>query len=164
MFYKKIESKRLKNFLPVFCLPLIIDQLTKFYALQVLEQQSPIDILGGLIRLSLIFNPNGFLGILTHSSATVKVIVLYFTVVVLVAVGIFFILVSRKISSKQQFFLTLVLSGGTSNFLDRIIHDQGVVDFLQFSLGPLQSGVCNPADLFIFIGGAALGYLAFYKI
>lgn len=141
-----------------------MDQIAKYYALLVLYGQPPKDVLGGILRLDFVFNPNGFLGILTHSHNTVKVFLLYFVVLFLVLVGTFFILKSKKLDHIQQFFLTLAISGGCSNFIDRIIHDEGVVDFLQFSLGPLQSGICNPADLFIFIGSGVFGYLIFHKL
>lgn len=164
MWYKKIQNKRIKLFLPSFCFPLVIDQLAKLYALLYLQNDKPVELLWGFLRFEFIFNPNGFLGILTHSPDIVKVFVLYFSVAVFVFIGSLFVLKSEKIDTRQQFFLTVVLSGGFSNFLDRLIHKQGVIDFLQFSLGPLQSGICNPADLFIFFGSGALGYLAFYKI
>lgn len=164
MFLKSIHRQRIPLFLLSFFPPLIIDQLAKVYALTRLQGEAPVDLCDGVLRLSFIFNPNGFIGILTHSSDTTKILFLYGLVSILLLFGIIFLLTSEKFTTPQQFFLAITLSGGFSNLVDRIIHDEGVVDFLQFTVGPLQSGICNPADLFVFVGGGALGYLAFHKI
>jgi signal peptidase II len=48
---------------------------------------------------------------------------------------------------KLRFFLSLVLAGGISNLIDRLIHG-GVVDFISIFFFP----VFNPADVYITLG------------
>ena len=44
---------------------------------------------------------------------------------------------------------------GSGNLIDRILHDGTVVDFLNFGIGSLRTGIFNVADVAI-MGGAAL--------
>lgn len=47
--------------------------------------------------------------------------------------------------------LVLVVSGGSSNWIDRIARCS-VVDFLNIGIGPLRTGVFNVADVAIMCG------------
>ena len=47
--------------------------------------------------------------------------------------------------------LTLFVAGGSSNWMDRLIHGS-VVDFLNVGIGPVRTGVFNVADVAIMLG------------
>jgi signal peptidase II len=49
----------------------------------------------------------------------------------------------------------LVIAGGTSNWIDRVIAGK-VVDFIVVGIGPLRTGVFNVADVAIMVGVTAL--------
>jgi signal peptidase II len=49
----------------------------------------------------------------------------------------------------------LVLAGGASNWVDRVVRGS-VVDFLNVGVGPLRTGIFNVADVAIMVGVALL--------
>ena len=54
--------------------------------------------------------------------------------------------------------LVLFVAGGSSNWIDRVLHGR-VVDFLNLGVGPIRTGVFNVADVAI-VAGAGLVALA----
>lgn len=68
-------------------------------------------------------------------------------------IGLLYYLVSN---SKQNFYsfvaLSLVFSGGISNFYDRVLNNGAVIDFLNVGIGSIRTGVFNVADMAILLG------------
>lgn len=52
--------------------------------------------------------------------------------------------------------LALIAGGGIGNWLDRLINDGFVTDFVSLHLGPLRTGIFNVADVAILAGVALL--------
>lgn len=50
------------------------------------------------------------------------------------------------------FALALVLSGGSSNLIDRFANDGYVVDFINLGIGQIRTGIFNVADVAISVG------------
>jgi signal peptidase II len=48
--------------------------------------------------------------------------------------------------------LTLIFSGGISNFYDRSVNNGAVIDFLNLGIGSLRTGIFNVADMAIMLG------------
>lgn len=63
----------------------------------------------------------------------------------------------RAESDHNTFGEMLVLVGGTSNFLDRLIYG-GVVDFIQISYGRWSFPIFNFADIYIVLGVGMMIY------
>ena len=60
---------------------------------------------------------------------------------------------------KAQFFgLALILGGGLGNFVDRLLRDGRVVDFLNVGIGNIRTAVFNVADMAITAGLLLLIY------
>jgi signal peptidase II len=55
----------------------------------------------------------------------------------------------------RRFGLALFLSGGVSNWFDRVTRGS-VVDFISVGLGPLRTGIFNVADVAIVLGAAVV--------
>ena len=137
------------------------DQATKQIARQSLPRFQVIRLFHDTIRLQYTENRGGFLSL----GAGIPEMARYWIFTILVGLflaGLFIFLVITKRLGNQQFLaLSLVLAGGLSNWLDRILHGGWVVDFLNLGLGNLRTGVFNVADLAIMLGviwlaGAAL--------
>jgi len=73
-------------------------------------------------------------------------------------VGLFLAL-KRGLTSSVVVALSLILSGGVGNIIDRLSHDGRVVDFMNMGIGAgrwsLRTGIFNVADLAI-VGGLLL--------
>lgn len=78
--------------------------------------------------------------------------------VILVVVGLFLAL-KRGLMPSVVVALSLILSGGVGNIIDRLFHDGRVVDFMNMGIGAgkwsLRTGIFNVADLAI-VGGLLL--------
>jgi signal peptidase II len=48
--------------------------------------------------------------------------------------------------------VALVLGGGLSNGVDRLLHGSVVIDFMSVGIGPIRSGIFNLADLTLELG------------
>jgi signal peptidase II len=68
----------------------------------------------------------------------------------------------RSEAHHDTFGEMLVLVGGTSNFLDRLVYG-GVVDFIQLSYGKWSFPIFNFADIYIVIGVAVMIYTTIYE-
>ena len=54
------------------------------------------------------------------------------------------------------FALALILSGGSSNLIDRFVNEGYVVDFINLGAGSLRTGIFNVADIAIVVGASLL--------
>ncbi|CAG37495.1 signal peptidase II [Desulfotalea psychrophila] len=158
------QLNRISLFLPIFLFCLISDQSTKLWAQKVLSGGEIVELFGGHLRLSYIENPYGFLGILTHLPAGIREFLLLGGVTLALALSCWFCFYRRTIAGKALVFWAMLLAGGFSNLLDRLIQEIGVVDFISFSWGSSHTGQCNLADIYILLGGFCLGFLLARKI
>ena len=63
---------------------------------------------------------------------------------------------SLRASRAQWLALALLSGGGIGNWLDRVLHDGAVTDFVSVGLGGLRTGVFNLADLAVVAGVCSL--------
>ena len=71
--------------------------------------------------------------------------------------GLFFFAVLRPQSTRGQLLAyALMLGGGVSNLLDRVLNDGRVIDFMMIKVGAVHTAVFNLADVMILTGCALL--------
>jgi signal peptidase II len=134
------------------------DQTTKHLARTKLNPFDSISLLGGLGELRLVENPGAFLSLGASLSSLVRNA--FFTVGV--GWGLLFLsvyLVVRARLSRMAFLgFALVMAGGMSNLIDRVLREGLVTDFITLRAGPFQTGVFNVADVMVLLG---VGLLVF---
>jgi signal peptidase II len=128
---------------------LLVDQVTKRWAISALSGGRTKPLLGDLLRFRLLYNPGA-----AFSMGTAFTWV--FTIVAAAAVVAIAVIAWRTRSRLWAFGLGLALGGATSHLLDRLFRDPGfargrVVDFIDYS----GVFVGNIADIAI-VGGMAL--------
>jgi signal peptidase II len=69
----------------------------------------------------------------------------------LVGVGVF-VWRSAANTSLHVVALGLVAGGGLANWLDRVVDDGAVTDFVSLGIGTLRTGIFNLADVAIVLG------------
>ena len=124
-------------------LALLIDQFTKVLAVRHLTGVAPRDLVGGLLRLNLTYNPGAAFGL--GGNFTLAISVLAAVAVVVIAV-----FVTRARTGIWAVALGLALAGVAGNLFDRVLREPGVlhghvVDFLQLPHWP----IFNVADICI---------------
>lgn len=132
------------------------DQATKVVASRRLATMQPISFLGNLFRLEYAENPGAFLSFGASLSDEVRFWI-FVVIVSAILIGAIAFLI-RHVSTWPMptlLALVLVISGGFSNLLSRILNDGHVIDFMNIGIGRLRTGIFNVADMAI-MGGVGL--------
>lgn len=132
----------------------VIDQLTKYAAINTVKVNGPYEFLFGLFKFRYVENT----GAAFSSFSNNKTVLILLSGLLLI--GVLIVLLGRKIESKfVNFSLVLVAAGGLGNMIDRVLNGF-VVDFIE----PLfiDFAVFNFADCCITVGAFLLvGYEIF---
>lgn len=129
---------------------LAVDQLTKYYISSNFDLGYVSDFIPGLIDITYIHNTGAAWGMLSGKTWVLLVIT------VAVMIGCIVFLVKNKIKSRLLIFaMSLILSGGMGNMIDRVFRNGKVIDFLHFEFWPTFP-VFNVADCVIVVGAGLL--------
>lgn len=150
--------RRLPLTLLVAAVLLVIDQLTKLWAVDALTGQAPIPVIGEFIRFRLLYNPGAAFS-LGAESTWIFAVLSAVAVVVLVWISI------KVRSTGWALALGLLLGGAATHLLDRLFREPGfarghVVDFIDYN----GAFVGNVADIALFFGAVSLLVLSFRGI
>lgn len=142
--------------LAVFCgvLLLLADQLTKYFISSYFVLGESRDFINGFIDLTYIHNRGGAWGMLyghTYILIPVTLVIMVLCIVLYIKYG--------KNSRLLLWAISLVLSGGIGNMIDRVFRGGNVIDFLHFEFFP-SFPVFNVADCAV-VAGAGLLILYF---
>lgn len=132
-----------------FVLILIFDQITKYYISTNFVLGESADFLNGFIDLIYIHNRGAAWGIM--QGKTWLLIAITF---IMLLVCVVFLIKSGK-NKLLLWAITLVLSGGIGNMIDRIFRGGNVVDFLHFEFWPTFP-IFNVADCAVVLGAGLL--------
>ena len=135
---------------PVACVG--CDHAAKHAAGALLAQRGPVSLLGDLLRFELAFNRGAFLSVGEALPEPLRHGLLIGLVPVLLAFLCVWFLRSGLRSRGQRIALGLLVGGGLGNWLDRVLHDGAVTDFVSLGLGGLRTGIFNLADLAVVAG------------
>lgn len=132
----------------------VLDQVTKIWALQALDEAGRIDVFGSAIGLQLIRNPGAAFSIGDGSTWVLTIIA--------VAVLVFIVVTSRRLGSRAwAWALGLLLGGSVGNLTDRMVREPGpgrghVIDFIDY----FGWFIGNVADIAIVSAAVLIGILA----
>ena len=135
--------------LTVAALLAVVDQIIKIWALNVLKPVYKIVVIEGFFNLTFVENRGAAFGIMQGKTVFLSVVV-----ALVLAAGIYMI-ISRRIDDKFLIWVvSLIISGGAGNLIDRVRLGY-VVDYLDFS-ALFGFPVFNFADCCVVIGTALL--------
>lgn len=143
------------GFLLVLLLCVGCDHATKRAAGLLLVSGDRATLAGDAVRFELVSNPGAFLSLGANLPEPVRHTVLMLLVPILLAIVCLYFLTSGQASGAERLALGLVVGGGLGNWLDRVLHDGHVTDFVSVGLGPFRTGIFNFADVAI-VGGVLL--------
>ncbi|MFC9746967.1 signal peptidase II [Streptomyces niveus] len=137
---------------------LVVDQSTKWWAVDALADSKSIPVFGDFIRFWLVYNP----GAAFSMGTGVTWIFTIFAGIAVVAIAWY---AWRVRSTPWSYALGLLLGGATSHFGDRLFREPAfgrghVVDFIDYS----GFFVGNVADIGIFAGAVSIVVLSFRGI
>nr|WP_248483428.1 signal peptidase II [Tepidibacter aestuarii] len=136
----------------LFVFLVLLDQVTKYYALNFLSKIGSITIIDNMFNLTYVENRGAAFGMLQNQKW-------FFILVAFVVVSfiVYYLRTNKNISRLYQVSLVLILAGAIGNLIDRI-RLNFVVDFFDFIVWP----VFNMADICVVIGGILLSYIIIF--
>lgn len=174
----KKSKKNLTISSSIIVLLLLLDQVTKYFAVLFLKDKNPIPIIKDVFELQYLENKSAAFGLdpisLLHNifqfqafnddpELFLNMKMLFFVVLTVVFVAIFVILYT-KIPEKKKFLLMdtvliLFISGAIGNFIDRVTN-QYVIDFLYFKL--INFPIFNVADIYVTVAAFTMVFLILF--
>jgi len=142
----------------IFLFSIILDQVTKKWALSILKNGSSIKIIKDFLRFSYVENRGAAFGILQNQIWFFVII----TFIMLVFLGYMFFK-NKNITNLSKLSLVLIAGGAIGNFIDRVMRGF-VVDFIDVRFGNLYDfPVFNIADSFVVCGTVLLIILMLFN-
>jgi signal peptidase II len=143
------------SYLFITIIVLVVDQLTKQWALTTLKPVSLIEVIPGFFRLTFATNRGVAFSMFAESELNVRFI--FATVSALAAIFvIIYLWRTPAVRIRMNTALSLLLAGIVGNLIDRVRLGE-VVDFLDFHLGEKYTWpTFNVADAAICVGAALL--------
>ncbi len=130
---------------------ILVDRITKILAVSYLKGNESIELLNNFFVLCYAENTGAFLSLGRNWPPVIKYAVLLVIPIIVCLCVVIYCILKEKNKIKIILFISIV-SGGLSNLIDRIFNDFSVIDFMNFGIGNLRSGILNVADLSVTFG------------
>lgn len=148
---KGFKNKTVVLSLIVSVILIIIDQITKVWALDVLKPEGTIEFIPGFLQFTYVENRGAAFGMFQQATIPLALVS-----TIVIAVLIFALLKGYVKSSYLIWTLALIIAGGAGNVIDRFYRGF-VVDFLDVQISFLRNfPVFNFADCCVTVGGFML--------
>ena len=137
----------------------VIDQISKFLALEYLKPLKSIELIKGFMTLTFVENRGAAFGILYGAR--------WFFVIITIAVTVAAIIYLKKYmpNTKEYFYvkisIVLILAGAWGNAIDRLFRGY-VVDYFETTF--IKWPVFNVADIYVVVGTILLAFLFIFII
>ena len=140
----------------IFFVLLLIDQLTKLWAVKILKPIGSIKIIHNVLEIYYVENRGAAFGIMQNKQ--------WFFLIITLAVLVVLLWISVKIPEETHFIplyacLYFVGAGAVGNMIDRVFRKY-VVDFIYFSL--INFPVFNVADIYVTVAAFMLVVLILF--
>jgi signal peptidase II len=163
--FKMKAFKKATLITSTLCLCVGCDQVTKTAAQIHLPSSQPIYVMGDVFRFQYAINRGAFMGLGAGLSHPVR----FWALIVFAGVALIgmlrFVWVSQELNQPVSILgASLVIGGGLSNLIDRLLNNGAVVDFMNMGVGNLRTGIFNLADVAIMFGaGILLAWSLFFR-
>ena len=124
----------------------LIDQVSKYYIINIFEFQNEAIYLSSFLNFQLIWNEGIAFGLLSFEND------LYYnsiTFVIIIVISILLFLI--KNDDQYSYFYSIIVGGALGNLIDRIRYSS-VPDFIDFHISSFHWFVFNIADIFVSLG------------
>jgi len=145
------RKKQILIVIITFAINVALDQITKLIAVLYIKGNEPLYLLKKTIMIAYTENSGAFLSMGSNWPVIIKYSVLVIIPIIVCLYGLYYCIIKEKNITKV-ILLVSIIGGGLSNLIDRFINDFKVVDFLNFGIGSLRTGILNVADLSVTFG------------
>ena len=140
----------------IFVIAIVLDRLTKLFAVHNLKDRPAVSVVLGILELRYLENKGAAFGLLKGQKSFIIL------VGIIVLLACLYVLVKSPGKKKYimcHVLLSLIMAGAVGNLSDRIMYDY-VVDFIYFSF--IKFPIFNIADIFITIATFVLVILLLF--
>jgi signal peptidase II len=141
--------------LGIFSLNYLFDRITKIIAVEYLDGHNPIRLLHNIIIVTLVENSGAFLSLGKNWNVYIKYVVLLIVPLIICVYGLFYLMFKEN-NKYRIISISCIIGGGIGNLADRLLNGFKVLDFINFGIGHLRTGVLNAADLSVTFGAILL--------
>lgn len=154
--------KHLAITLPIIISIIVLDQVTKLWAVANVKGQGVIKVIGDFMIYMFAENRGAFLSMGHELPDFLWIILMAVVPAIFLVVLLVIVLRNRKLPMTETIIFSGIIAGGLSNLYDRIMYGY-VIDFIHFDtgIGFLKTGILNIADIPITLG---VIYLLFYYL
>jgi signal peptidase II len=149
------RKKHILITLAVFFANVLVDRLTKILATELLRGRRPVAYLKSLVVFYYAENSGAFLSLGAEWNLYFKYFVFVIIPIGFCAAILVYLMVREK-DTIRVVLLSCIAGGGIGNLIDRLCNEFRVVDFLNFGIGNLRTGILNVADLSVTFGAVIL--------
>jgi len=148
--------QRANRFWTIFLSVVLVDVVTKRFAVTALTPYVPRNIIDDVLRFTLAFNSGGAMSLSLGPSSR-----WWFTLLSLATLVVLAYMYRQSSSGDkiQIASLALICGGAVGNLIDRIRSPRGVVDFIDIGIGTHRFWTFNIADMAVTIGTATLTWI-----
>lgn len=147
---KKKKNQIILTIVTLLC-NIFLDRITKLLAIEYLEGKETISFFYNTVMLKYIENTGAFLSIGSNWPDSLKYIILILIPISVCLYGLYYCAYKLE-NNKLIVIIVSIVGGGLSNLIDRIVYNFHVVDFINFGLGSLRTGILNVADMSVTFG------------
>jgi signal peptidase II len=140
----------------------LLDRLTKIWAVDSLKGKGSTSYLNDTFRLVYAENTGAFLSLGSGLNDQLRYWILTILPVAVLLYVLYIILFSKGMSTWQVTAFSFILGGGASNIVDRMLEGR-VVDFMNMGFGNVRTGIFNVADMAIMAGLFMMLFAMFRK-
>ena len=133
------------KFLIIFSI-FLIDQVSKYYIINIFEFQNKAIYLSSFLNLQLIWNEGIAFGLLSFEND-----LYYNSITFVITIVILILLFLIKNDDQYSYFYSIIVGGALGNLIDRIRYSS-VPDFIDFHISNFHWFVFNIADIFVSLG------------
>lgn len=156
----KAKIKRCTMDLILFLVLILVDRVTKIWAVSALKDSKPIPLIDNVLELY--YLPNGNTGAAFGMLSGHRVL---FLVIAAVVVAVIFYLIYNMPEGKKykyiEYLLVFIAAGGAGNMIDRFVQGY-VVDFIYISC--INFPIFNVADMYVSICTVLLAIKMLFNI
>jgi len=139
---------------------IILDRFTKYLAYTYMKGEQSISFLWNSIIISYVENTGAFLGLGSNWNIYIKYVVLLILPIIICIIVIIYSLI-KDFNRIKKIVIISIVAGGLSNLFDRLFNNFSVIDFMNFGIGRIRTGVLNVADLSVTFGVILLFIIEF---
>ena len=137
--------------LSIFSINYFFDRFTKHIATEYFKGNGSRSYLNNIFVLVYAENTGSFLSMGQNWNIYIKYVVLLIIPIIICITGLLYLMI-KETKNYRIIICSCIIGGGIGNLLDRLFNEFTVIDFMNFGIGNIRTGILNVADISVTFG------------